>query len=229
MQIKESSGGHYILWVFVMVGVLLMSVGIAVAISFGIDSQNYEKVQATIVDITTSKDSDGDTNYHVEVDYEYNGIKYTNIPTNFWDISMYEGQIIDIYINRDSPTQMRSGTIMIILPCVLFGMGLIMTLIASFPLHKWLKSKRITKHVRKNGEVVFCKITDVIPDTSYRVNGRIVNNILECEPLNEPQIVVTYTSPPFNQKYPIEIGKTIKVYRDRDNPENYYVDLNSIE
>ncbi len=228
MKIKQSNGANNLLYVFLIVGILLMCAGIGIAIYYGIDSQNYAKVSATITNIEVSKDSDGDNNYYVTVDYEYNGVQYHDIYTGYWERGMYEGQTITIYCNKDHPTDIRSSTLMIILPCVLFGMGLIFTLVVSFPIHKMLKQKRWAKMALEHGEKIICRITAVHPDSSYRVNGRIVNNIIECVPIDQNKIA-TFSSAPYNRKYYVEIGSTINVYIDRDNQLNQYVDLNSIE
>ncbi len=228
MKIKESNGARNILWVFIIVGVLMMTAGICVAIYYGVDSLNYDKVRATIVDIKTSQDSNGDKHYYVTVDYEYNGVQYQDIQINFWDSGMYEGQEIDIYCRKDSPTTIRAGILMILLPCILFGFGMIFALVVAFPLHKELKRNRETKILRSEGELIHCKVVDVIPDTSFRVNGKLVNNKIVCEPIDDREIG-TYTSLSFNKKYVIEKGSTINVYRDRREPTKYYVDLNSID
>ena len=228
MKIKASKGVVSILWIFLIIGVAMMGAGVGVSIYFGVDNSNYVKVSATITDIDAYTDSDGDRHYEVTVNYVYNGEQYTDIPTNFWETGMYVGEVIDIYCHKDNPTLMRHGSIMIILPCILFGMGLLFTLFSAFPIHKNIKKNRIAKNVLKNGEVVHCRIKAVVPDMSYRVNGRIVNNMIECEPFDN-NVVVTYTSEPFNQKYPVEIGSTIDVYRNREDASQYYVDLNSIQ
>ena len=228
MEIKASNGTNFIMWVFLAVGLVLMCVGICVAIYLGVDSQNYVKVSATITDITTSRDSDGDVNYVVSVDFEFSGEHYTDIPTGFWVQGMYEGEQITIYCHKDNPTNIRSGSIMIILPCVLFGMGALNTLIIAFPIHRMLKQHAMARQIRKTGEMVRCKITAVIPDTSYRVNGRIVNNFIECQPIDE-NITATYKSQSFNQKYPVTVDDVVNVYVDAIDSSKYYVDLNSIE
>ena len=135
MKIKASKGVVSILWIFLIIGVAMMGAGVGVAIYFGVDNSNYVKVSATITDIDTYTDSDGDRHYEVSVNYEYNGEQYKDIPTNFWETGMYVGEVIDIYCHKDNPTQMRHGSIMIILPCILFGMGLLFTLFSAFPIH----------------------------------------------------------------------------------------------
>ena len=227
MKIKASSGGTWILWVFVVVGCLLMCGGIAVAISFAVGSRNYVEIPATITDITVSRDSDGDTHYYVTVDYEYNGVQYTDIPTGFWVTGMYEGQVINIFCHKDNPTQLQDKTFWIMIPCVFFGMGALFTLVSAFPLHKKLVQNRGSRYALKHGEVLHCKITDVKVDISYRVNGHPVNNIAYCVPLNEENAM--YESLPFSRKYSVAVGSTVKLYRDRNNHANYYVDLNTIE
>ena len=227
MKIKASSGGTWILWVFVGIGCTLMCVGIAVAIFFAVNSRNYVEIPATITDISTYRDSDGDTHYSVTVDYEYNGVQYTDIPTGFWVTGMYEGHVMNIFCHKDNPTQLQDKTFWIIIPCVLFGMGALFVLASAFSLHKKLIKNRGARYARKHGEVLFCTIIDVKADTSYRVNGRLVNNIACCVPLNEENVI--YESEPFSRNYSVAVGSTVKLYRDRNNHSNYYVDLNTIE
>ena len=227
MKIKESSGGTYILWIMLVVGCLLMCGGIGCAIFYGVDSLNYVEVQAVITDISVSYDSDGDAHHYVTVDYEYNGVQYNDISISFWSSDMYEGQNISIMCHKDYPTKLQYKTLWIIIPCILFGVGALFTLVISFPLHKVIAKNRGSRYARKHGEVLLCKITAVEPDTSYRVNGRIVNNIVECMPLGEE--TARYVSNPFSMKYSVAVGSTVKLYRDRNNHANYYVDLSSIE
>ncbi len=227
MKIKESKANDNILWVFVIVGGLIMLVGVAVAIYFGIDSKNYVALDATVTDIETYRDSDGESHSRFIVSYEYEGVLYENIRTNFWTTGVGIGDTVSVQVNRENPTELESTTIQIILPCVLFGFGMLFFLIALFPLLKSIKSRKGSKTAQKNGQAIECRITRVLPDTSYRVNGRIVNNLIECEPINSIY-TATYTSAPFNRKYPVAVGSKITVYQDPNDPKHYHVDLNSI-
>ncbi len=227
MKIKESKANDNILWVFVIVGGLIMLVGVAVAIYFGIDSKNYVALNATVTDIETYRDNDGESHSRFIVSYEYEGVLYENIRTNFWTTGVSIGDTVSVQVNRENPTKLESTTIQIILPCVLFGFGMLFFLVALFPLRKSIKSRKGSKTARKNGQAIECKITRVLPDTSYRVNGRIVNNLIECEPITSIY-TATYTSAPFNRKYPVAVGSKITVYQDPNDLEHYHVDLNSI-
>ena len=227
MDIKENNGGTYILWVFIIVGCLLICGGIALGIYNWVQSKNYVKVDAVIVGIDVSYDSSGDKHHYVTVEFEYDGKIYSNIPTSSYNSDMYVGQVISVLCNKDDPTKLQSKLIWIIVPCILFGMGILLVLIIYIFLHKVIIKKRGEKYARKNGEVLYCTITSVKPDTSYRVNGRFVNNIIECVPLYEK--TEKYTSNPYSMKYKVMVGSIVKLYRDRNNHSNYYVDLKSIE
>ena len=227
MKIKPSKANSSILGVFVGVGVIIVLVSIALAIYFGVDSKNYVVLDAVVTDIDSYRDSDGDSHSHFIVSYEYNGETYENIRTNFWTTGVGIGDTIEVLVKKSNPTVLASTTIKIILPCALFGFGLIFALMAFFPLRKHILENRGAELAKRNGTAIICRITRVLPDTSYRVNGRIVNNLIECEPIDSVY-TSTYTSEPYNKKNPVAVGSKITVYQDPNNPERSYVDLNSI-
>ncbi len=228
MKIKESNSSRVILWVFIIVGSLCALTGLTLGIVNAVDSKNYISTQATISYLDTYTNSDGDTSHIVKVDFEFDGQQYSDVELNFWSSDMYVGQEITILCHKENPLIIKSSLIAILVPCVVTGFGLLFFVITLFPLKKELKIRKNAKIAKEQGELVLCKIVNIITDKSYRVNGRYVNNIIECEAIND-SVTSTYKSAPFSKKYFVEIGSTINVYRNREDSSKYYVDLNSIQ
>lgn len=136
MKLKQN--GIICLCIVVFIGILLTLGGISFAIFYGIDSRNYVEIQAIIRNISISYDSDGEEEYYVTVDFEYDGTKYNDVPISFWDSEMYEGKVITIMCNKNNPTKLANKTFWIILPCILFGVGILLIISASIALHKTL-------------------------------------------------------------------------------------------
>ena len=107
-KIKASKQPTAILIVFTIIGSLLILGSIALAIYYGVLTQDYQATTATIVEINSYRDRDGDRSYDVFVDFEFNGEQYSNIELNYWSSGMAVGDEITIYCHKNDPTKTTS-------------------------------------------------------------------------------------------------------------------------
>lgn len=225
-QIKASKGGRTAMIVFTVVGVLLLAGAIALGIFFAADNNSRVPVQATITEIFGHYDSDGDRSYDVYADFTLNGKEYEHIKLNYWDSGMEEGDVVTVYVDADDPESMGvPKVVQIIIPCALVFFGAAFTLIGALSIAKENKKYRGERAAKAAGTPIECIVTSVMPDTSYTVNGRFVNNLLECTP-KDGNLMATFVSRPFSAHQIVQLFSTITVYVDRQN--NYYVDLSTL-
>ncbi len=222
-RIKESNGGRWILWVFVAMGMAMFFVGVAVGIYFIVDAGNTESVTATVTAIYRHGSGD-DASYDVRVSYTFGGEEYSDVPLGYWHTGMDEGDEIEIRLDPDDPENIGANAVAVILPCVLMGFGL---LFAGFPVAMIVAERKKDggrREARKRGTVVKCRVTEVTSDISYSVNGKLPNDILVCVSPDGKR----YVSAPFARKYSLPVGGEADVYVLPDDPEKYWVDLNSV-
>lgn len=93
------------------IAIILVGV-IALVVSIVISNKNknkvYEPVEATVVRVETSYDSDDNLNYTAYIDYTVNGKEYKNVQSPESNSSMKEGDKIEILYNVDDPTDLSS-------------------------------------------------------------------------------------------------------------------------
>ena len=226
MKIKESGSGDKILWLFVAVGAAIFLAGAALGIVFIVQSAEYDETTAVITRIEEYRDSDGERARDVFVRYTYGGVEYEDIELSWWESGMREGDEITVLCRRDDPSVTRSETLVVVLPLILLGFGALFGGLPLIPLVGHIRKTRGRRAAKKRGVPVQCVITDVSPDYSYRVNGRLVNNIAECRPVGG-NTAVAYDSAPFSRRYPVLAGSAVTVYVLPDDPSVYWVDLGS--
>lgn len=74
-----------------------------------LESKDYLKTKATVIDVYRQYDQDGDFIYYVKLSFDYeNKHFYTNQRVSF-GFNKKEGKEISIYFNPKNPTQVRSN------------------------------------------------------------------------------------------------------------------------
>ena len=228
-KIKVSNANISFFCVFLAVSIVLLCGGLVFGIYYAYNLVNYQETQAVITNIEEVYDQkDNETNYKVYVNFDFNGNFYENISLGYWQTGYQVGDEISIYCNKNNPTDIIMREIVIAVPIILLGMGAIFFLLSIFPIIKHCKKQKIYKNLMKNGKVIKCKVTSIIQDTSYRMNGAFVNRIAVCIPANE-NIIHEFNSLPFNRKYHLPLESLVDVYYDNKNFDNYYVDLSSVK
>ena len=85
--------------VFLILGVILFTVGASVLVSGFIALGNAEETEATIISVSTSGEKTAYVSYH------YGGNTYHNVRTGFYSSDMREGGKLKIYVNKDEPAE----------------------------------------------------------------------------------------------------------------------------
>lgn len=215
--IKENSGGHAMLWIFVAVGAFVVLLGAAIGI------YNISTVGGTAEVTAVVTYADGSD---VRISYVYDGESYADVPFDASDAELNEGDELTVRVSMDDPYVIGADTVPVIVPCFLMGFGI---LFAAFPLAmivSYFKKRRCRLEAKKRGVPVECKVSEVRSDTTFAVNGKLVNDVAICEPLDGSGI--KYVSAPFSCRYALPAGCRVTVYVLPDDPSAYCVDLSSL-
>lgn len=215
---------------FALFGGIFLAVGIVICMTT-FDPNNVKiDTTAVITEITTRRDSDGDTHYDVFVEYDVDGKRYES-ELNFYSSGYYEGKAIDIYYLEKNPNEVgtHSGDYMVFMfPAfgLLFfsiGIGIVISNIAK---------KINNKKLKENGTCVYATYTETVYNTSYTVNGR-----------SPYYIVCSWTNPSDGKMYMFKSNNvwfnpeplirqsnvtTFPVYIDETNPKKYFLDVDAI-
>jgi len=99
--------------------VTFFAAAVIIAVIYGATQINYYSfkknavpVTAVISNIETYKDSDNETQYRVYIQYEYNGDTFEDT-LGYWSAGMAVGKEIQIYVNPDNPTEIKSNSVLL--------------------------------------------------------------------------------------------------------------------
>lgn len=141
--------------------------------------------------------SDNNVHYNVYVNYTYDGIEYNDIPLNYYDSTMSDGQAIQIYCNEDNPYDIEEkpsdkiNMISILSSSFFFVVALGMSIVVVIILTKTAKGKNPDdKRLRKKGQ----KLVGVIESIQADVRGKYTVN-------NMRRVFCTYTDTVTNTIY----------------------------
>lgn len=207
--------------IFALVGIGLLIGGLFWLTSTKKFISNAEVVSATITEIDSYRDSDGDYQYRVFVAYEYGGRDY-DVALSEYSSSMYEGKVISVYVDPDNPGRVRGKSMAYFGPIMLMGMGGLFSAIGLPIMIVGLKKQSKKKRLLAEGERRFATIVGS-GRTQIKVNGRYLHYV-DCE----------YQDPYSGMKYlyrggqlredPYHLmGMQVPVYVDRNDPSKYYV------
>lgn len=225
--------------IFGLIGIVFFSAGIFV---YKISSDFYKeaiKTEAIIkdIDVSYSYDSDGDkeSDYDVLVSFVVDGKEYTGY-LNSYNASMRVGGKTTIYYDPKNPSNFKdnSGTIIglifIIIGAILLIVGISVIVIN---IVKSSKNKRRKRYLIENGRKVSAHIDQINCNYSYSVNG-----------VHPYKIECSYKDPYTNKIYLFYSGNiwfnigaimnasgldTISVYMDKNDPANYYIDVDELK
>lgn len=207
--------------IFALVGMGLLIGGIIWFTSTKKFISNADVVSATISEIDSYRDSDGDYHYRVFVAYEYNGRNY-DVYLPEYSSSMYEGKKINVYVDPDNPGKVRGKSMAYLGPIILMGMGGVFSAIGLPIMIAGLKKQSKKKRLLAEGERRYATIVGS-GRTNVKINGRYLHYV-DCE----------YQDPYSGMKYlyrggqlredPYHLmGMQVPVYVDRNDPSQYYV------
>ncbi len=207
--------------IFALVGLGLLIGGMFWLTSTKKFISNAEVVSATITEIDSYRDSDGDSHSNVYVAYEYEGRSY-EVRLSEYSSSMYEGKVISVYADPDNPGKVRIKSMAYFGPIMLMGMGGIFATVGLTIVISGLKKQGKKKRLLAEGER---KLATIVGSgrTNVKINGRYLHYV-DCE----------YQDPYSGMKYlyrggqlredPYHLmGMQVPVYVDRNDPSQYYV------
>lgn len=226
---KKSKGLHGFYRGIFIAALVCFGVSICVAVYNKSFTKNSQKVTAVISNIEerhTGTGSDKHIDHDVYVTYEYNGVEYENIKSDFYNGMMREGQKVEILCNKDNPIKIKSvsgSKFIVIVPAV---MGTVLLIIVLIPFSINIKRKMRIKKLIQNGRAVYVTVDAIEQNMNYRVNGINPYNIM-CSYYDAG----TGTTRRFKShniwtdvSQKIYVGNTIRVYIDLANENNYYVE-----
>ncbi|MBQ3515035.1 MAG: DUF3592 domain-containing protein [Lachnospiraceae bacterium] len=211
--------------IFGFVGIVILFVGFYQLIKTTTFNKTAVSTTATITDIKVY-DSGDDTEHQVFVSYEFEGQTYENIQLNGYSSTMHEGKEITVYLDPDSPTDVRIKSMEVLATIMLFFMGILFFLIGFFGLFNKIKAAHRKKYLLANGKVLSATVDNIYRNTGYKVNGKSPF-IVECKYMDE-NTGTTYRFKSENiwtnpNNY-LEIGSPINVYVDYEDYSKHYVD-----
>ena len=160
------------------------------------------------------------------VEYTVDGKSYTAM-LNMASSSMYPGKRITIYYQKNNPREVRylddNGWLILIfafIGTVFTGIGTAFWLVKR-------SHERKARQLLATGEVVEAEITGIGEDTSISMNGHHPI-MVSCRYTAPDGRVYFFRSGSFwYESHEIAPKKKVRVYVDRNNPANYYVDVDS--
>ncbi|MBQ3544837.1 MAG: DUF3592 domain-containing protein [Lachnospiraceae bacterium] len=185
---KSDKAGKAGILVFIILGSIFLLIGIGQIVmgffflKFGEKTDDYVKIKAVISEIVVDRDSDGDTDYEVFVDYTYDGVTYGKKPFNMYSSSMYEGKEIDILCDPDNPEKITYEGSHMLPSIILFILGGVFSLVAIILLIVMAcvskNSKDGKKKLEKKGVRVSATVEEVRVDEQASANGNIAYRII---------------------------------------------------
>lgn len=212
--------------IITIVSSLFLVIGIGMLIAALVVRSNNEEfkshadlVDAEIVDMTASHD-----NVRVLIAYEYDGKTYGPAVLNGYSSSMYVGGTVEIYVDRENPSDFSWGsgiaqTILLILGLVFAGIGGGIFLVRAI-------SGSGAKRLVTEGDKLVGKVEGVSQNTAVFINGQHPW-VVTCVWTKSNGEIYRFKSKniytdPMDSFRP---GDDIIIYVDRNNMKKYYVDV----
>lgn len=227
---KNNTMIYIILGIFAFLGILSLIMGVSKLVASGVSKATNDTVVAEITTISQQKNPKGEISYFVFVDYEYEGEEYKEVSLGVYTASMHEGKQIDILVNPKEPTDIKIVAQDTIDAVGGIFMGIIFALVGIVPLIFIYKGKQRVKNLMEAGYYVYATVDRVEKNYSVSSNRK-----------HPYAAYCTYEDETTGRKYKfkspdmwknpepiIQIGTRLKVYVDRNNYANYYVDVDSL-
>lgn len=228
---------HYVIPILlVVVGVAFMVVGIFLHTNSVLAKRDWTETEAVIIDIKkerkdTFQGSQGSSdydryNYYITVQYEANNQTYTTL-LDHYSSEMRVGDMEIIYYNPESPSQFASnaGASGGLAACA-FGLAPLIVVFVLIKSEK--KEKKNIKQLKESGLKVVATIKELEVDHSVCVNGKYARRLICCIDSVGDVEPKCYRSKRIYEDMPYVKGKSVDVYIDATNSENYFVDLESV-
>lgn len=214
---------------FAVVGGLFFAIGAFLVISTLSFKANAEEVMALITQMHPYEDSDGDTSYDVDVEYEYEGITFqTTLDT--YSSGMREGKWISILVNKDDPTDVVEPGTNLAIGIVFMVLGGIAILVGGVSLVQDWKHKKKLENLNRTGKRLQARIDQITVNEKIAINGEHPY-IIWCSYVDE------FSGARFefkseniwNDPYEVcDVGSIIDVLVDANDYLEYVVDVDSL-
>lgn len=221
---------YIILGIFAFLGILSIILGVSTLISSGASKTSREQITAEISTISQQKNSEGELSYFVLVDYKFDGVEYKDVSLGVYTASMHEGKQIDILVNPKEPTDIK-----IVAQDTIDGvggifMGVIFALVGIVPLIFMYKGKQRIKNLIETGYYIYAVVDRLEKNYGYSRNRQHPYMAYCTHENEETGKKYKFQSPPMwkNPDPVIQVGTRLKVYVERNNYANYYVDVDSL-
>lgn len=226
MKVKKTNGFMVMLGsIFLIVGLITMLSGIGMFVSFLSFKSTAVETQAVITDIETAKTrNNGKTNisHTVFIAYTFEGMQYDNM-LGYYSSGMREGQEIKIYVDPESPTNIRSNSLMA--EILMIVMGLPFTILGMGFVVSTVRKAAAKKKLMRDGEKMIGFITGVVLDRSLQINGKhpYKAEVEVIDPMTGEKYL--YSSEGILQNITWLTGESVTVYVDAADKSRYYVDI----
>lgn len=228
MKRKESTI-TLIFWIFGILGIVLLAVGVLLltsGIKFG---KNAVEIQAVITEIQTHRSGD-DTHHSVWVEYEYDGKVYKDVQLNEYSSGMRRGKKITLLVDPENPERVSTKFGTVLAGGLLIFMGVIFFCVGFIPTVVWIKKSRLRKKLIAEGRFIYAKVESIVHDTSLRVNGSSPY-VVYCTYQDEYRgVMYRFKSGNIwkNPEYFLQPGSDIRIYVNGEDYSKYYVDVESM-
>lgn len=203
-------------WIFITVGIIFCTVGGA-----GYVGQLFARKSMCPAEAVVTARYPGGT----EVEYSANGRMYRSI-LNYSSDFLREGDTVMIYYQAGHPEKTAFGEPVIFLVFII--VGLIVLLTGIFAGRRYAGMQRRHRYLMENGQKLYAEIIRVDSDYRYQRSRAYAKKII-CQ-YNSPdgRIHVFESEPIWLDLSSDLIGKEASVYVERENYNNYFVDLSFI-
>ncbi len=232
MKVKRMSSFTWIFGgIFAVFGIVAIAVGIWLFMDDMEFKENALTTEAVITDIESHRYKSGKkykTSYTVYIEYVVDGKTY-NSTLGHYNSAMRVGKSVEIMYNPENPADCRGNTSVVEL-VIISAIGSVFTLIGVLIIVSFSRKSMGRVTVKKNGQRMEGIITNVVEDTSMRVNG-------QCGCRAEVEVVDADTG--FKYLFSSEtvmnsveevssyIGGSVDVYVNPIDKNRNYVDLES--
>lgn len=212
---KISILGSYVSLIIAIIIIVIASIILGNGIKF---KNNGVEVTATVTNIV-----ENESERSIYIEYEVEGTKYVN-KLGYWDEELDLHSNVNIVCLKDDPLKISGKNNFLLLSIMLYVISVGICLMAFFNLKKYYKEKnRIYKllkdGIKREGTVVASEELNVYSNNTF--NAWALTAIIDDEVFNSSKYWV---------KEPLLEVKDAKIdiYIDRNDKNNYYIDLLSI-
>ena len=207
-----------------LIGCAIAVAATVIALVLGVGNVlGWQRTEATVL---------GKENATVTIEYvDLEGTTHTNVPMGS-SFAGKPGSTMLIRYKTSQPEQVEALGINIILGCAVGMAAIMLGALAVIFLRMETKEQKGKEAALANGHPVECRILSVQSEPTLRYGKESHYVRLDCVPVDlegaDPEDIVIYTSERFVNPHR-EVQGTVTVLVANDDPQKYYVDLDTIK